>query len=365
MKICLLFLVIATLFLSTTNSFQIDLKERQEKCISEEIEHDSLVTGSYSLVEPKQLAVDLIIYDSKHHTIFHKHTIEDGKFAFRTDIHGDYKFCFTSHRQQSFQASASTQRIEFEFKMGSEARDYSDIATKEHLNPLETEIRKMQDLVLEIHEEILYSKNREEAMRNTNESTNARVLWFSILSIIVLVGTGVMPNYKLTLPNVHFHKDWKTRVKTWFDQPARKTRRKQNRIKKAIKVAPRPASGSLRPIVHCQTQRYNMRIKSGRGFTHRELKMAGISRHQAMGIENPNKQDSKRELQKQAKQVKTYMKVRYPERTIETRVIPQELRERDLAKERRDKIQKNQRKTHQNQTRKEEINNPLDGWKVN
>ncbi|KAJ3430452.1 60S ribosomal protein L13 [Anaeramoeba flamelloides] len=186
-----------------------------------------------------------------------------------------------------------------------------------------------------------------------------------------------MPNYKLTLPNVHFHKDWKTRVKTWFDQPARKTRRKQNRIKKAIKVAPRPASGSLRPIVHCQTQRYNMRIKSGRGFTHRELKMAGISRHQAMGIgiavdkrrknrsaqtlkenverlreykeklilfprrrKNPNKQDSKRDLQKQAKQVKTYMKVRYPERVIETRVIPQELRERDLAKERRDKIQK-------------------------
>ncbi|KAJ3431159.1 transmembrane emp24 domain-containing protein [Anaeramoeba flamelloides] len=197
MKICLLFFVLATLFFGATNSFQIDIKERQEKCISEEIEHDSLVTGSYSLVEPKQLAVDLIIYDSKHHTILHKHTIEDGKFAFRTDIHGDYKFCFTSHRQQIYQGSASTQRVEFDFKMGSEARDYSDIATKEHLNPLETEIRKMQDLVLEIHEEILYSKNREEAMRNTNESTNSRVLWFSILSIIVLIATGLFQAYYL------------------------------------------------------------------------------------------------------------------------------------------------------------------------
>ena len=34
------------------------------------------------------------------------------------------------------------------------------------------------------------------------------------------------------LANAHFHKDWKRRVKTWFNQPARKARRSANRVAK-------------------------------------------------------------------------------------------------------------------------------------
>lgn len=41
------------------------------------------------------------------------------------------------------------------------------------------------------------------------------------------------------IPNGHFHKDWQRYVKTWFNQPARKIRRKQKRIKKARALAPR------------------------------------------------------------------------------------------------------------------------------
>jgi len=41
------------------------------------------------------------------------------------------------------------------------------------------------------------------------------------------------------IPNGHFHKDWQRYVKTWFNQPARKIRRKHKRIKKARAVAPR------------------------------------------------------------------------------------------------------------------------------
>merc|ERR1712013_274402 len=45
---------------------------------------------------------------------------------------------------------------------------------------------------------------------------------------------------------------------------------------KAAKLAPRPAAGRLRPTVHCATQRYNMRIRLGRGFTLTELRAAKI-----------------------------------------------------------------------------------------
>merc|ERR1711881_303115 len=83
--------------------------------------------------------------------------------------------------------------------------------------------------------------------------------------------------------NNHLHKKWQTRVKTWFNQPARKHRRHQNRIKKARAVAPRPVK-SLRPEVNCPTFKYNTRTRLGRGFSLEELKAAGINRNFARTI---------------------------------------------------------------------------------
>ena len=74
------------------------------------------------------------------------------------------------------------------------------------------------------------------------------------------------------LPNVHFHKDWQLRVKTWFDQPGRKKRRRNNRISKAARIAPRPIE-LLRPAVRCPTLKYNTKLRAGRGFTLDELKV--------------------------------------------------------------------------------------------
>ena len=86
------------------------------------------------------------------------------------------------------------------------------------------------------------------------------------------------PKRNNVIPNAHFHKDWQRRVKTWFNQPARKQRRRVNRQKKALKIAPRPIGGQLRPIVRCQTFRYNSRVRAGKGFTLEELKVGLVFR---------------------------------------------------------------------------------------
>lgn len=92
------------------------------------------------------------------------------------------------------------------------------------------------------------------------------------------------PKRNNVVPNAHFHKDWQTRVKTWFNQPMRKRRRRLNRIKKAKENAPRPVKGLLRPAVRCPSVRYNTKVRAGRGFTLEELKAAGIGKKEARGI---------------------------------------------------------------------------------
>jgi len=83
--------------------------------------------------------------------------------------------------------------------------------------------------------------------------------------------------------NLHFHKDWQHHVKTWFNQPAKKVARRNARAARAKALAPRPTH-SLRPVVRCQTVKYNNKVRAGRGFTLDELKAAGINRKEARGV---------------------------------------------------------------------------------
>ncbi|KAF0458333.1 50S ribosomal protein L13e [Gigaspora margarita] len=111
------------------------------------------------------------------------------------------------------------------------------------------------------------------------------------------------------LPNGHFHKDWQLRVKTWFNQPGRKKRRRINRIQKAARIAPRPIE-LLRPAVRCPTIKYNTKLRAGRGFTLDELKAAGIRRKEALTIGIPvdhrRKNRSEESLQLNVERLKTY-----------------------------------------------------------
>ncbi|KAJ1158315.1 hypothetical protein NDU88_011007 [Pleurodeles waltl] len=78
--------------------------------------------------------------------------------------------------------------------------------------------------------------------------------------------------------------DWQRRVATWFNQPARKLRRRKARQAKARVIAPRPITGPIRPIVRCPTIRYHTKVRAGRGFSLEELKLAGINKKVARTI---------------------------------------------------------------------------------
>nr|AGH70160.1 60S ribosomal protein L13 [Placozoa sp. H4] len=110
--------------------------------------------------------------------------------------------------------------------------------------------------------------------------------------------------------NAHFRKDWQRRVRCWFDQAGRKKRRRLTRQKKAVKIAPRPVEGSLRPVVRCPTFKYNTTVRAGRGFTLEELKTAGIHPKVAMtlgiAVDHRRRNRSSESLQANVQRLKEY-----------------------------------------------------------
>lgn len=94
-----------------------------------------------------------------------------------------------------------------------------------------------------------------------------------------------MPKHNNVLPNVHLRKHWTRHdlVRTWFNQPARKTRRIAKRSARATQRFPRPVE-NLRPVVHSQTQKFNRIVRQGRGFSLAEVKAAGLGANFAQSI---------------------------------------------------------------------------------
>lgn len=112
------------------------------------------------------------------------------------------------------------------------------------------------------------------------------------------------------IPNGHFHKDWQRWVRTWFNQPARKQRRRDTRKKKAAAIMPRPVAGPLRPVVHCPTFKYHARVRAGRGFTLEELKAAGVKKREArtigIAVDYRRRNKSMESLQQNVQRLKEY-----------------------------------------------------------
>jgi large subunit ribosomal protein L13e len=113
------------------------------------------------------------------------------------------------------------------------------------------------------------------------------------------------------LPNQHFHKVCQQdHIRTWFNQPARKSRRRAARAAKAADMAPRPTAGLLRPVVHPSTVKYNYKLRQGRGFTFAELKEAGVNRKEArsigISVDHRRKNKCAESLQMNAQRLKEY-----------------------------------------------------------
>lgn len=83
-----------------------------------------------------------------------------------------------------------SRHIELDIDIGADARDWSTIQAQEKLKPVETELRRIEELVGEIVGEMDYLRTREQKLRDTNESTNERVKWFAFGTMGMLVGLG-------------------------------------------------------------------------------------------------------------------------------------------------------------------------------
>ncbi|KAI8421917.1 hypothetical protein MSG28_009840, partial [Choristoneura fumiferana] len=100
----------------------------------------------------------------------------EGMMSFTSSIPGEHVICMYSNSTSWF--SGSQLRVHLDIQVGEHAVDYANVAQKDKLTELQLRIRQLLD------------QHREERFRQTSESTNQRVLWWSLLQTGVLLAIG-------------------------------------------------------------------------------------------------------------------------------------------------------------------------------
>ncbi|KAG8623006.1 hypothetical protein KVT40_007982 [Elsinoe batatas] len=167
--------------------------KEKERCIRNFVQNGQLVvvTATVSGSRGDGMMLNMHIKDTVGNEYGKPRDVEgENRYAFTSHADSAFDVCFENVLTSAYIAKDPTRHVELDVDIGADAKDWSAIQAGEKLKPIEADLRRMEEMVGEVVEELEYLKIREQKLRDTNESTNERVKWFALGTMGMLVGLG-------------------------------------------------------------------------------------------------------------------------------------------------------------------------------
>ncbi|XP_036292189.1 transmembrane emp24 domain-containing protein 4 [Pipistrellus kuhlii] len=176
--------------------------ETEKRCFIEEIPDETMVIGNYRtqmwdkqkevfLPSTPGLGMHVEVKDPEGKVVLSRQYGSEGRFTFTSHTPGDHQICLHSNSTRMVLFAGGRLRVHLDIQVGEHANNYPEIAAKDKLTELQLRARQLLDQVEQIQKEQDYQRYREERFRLTSESTNQRVLWWSITQTVILILTGI------------------------------------------------------------------------------------------------------------------------------------------------------------------------------
>ncbi|KAI0406050.1 emp24/gp25L/p24 family/GOLD-domain-containing protein [Xylaria palmicola] len=190
------------LLIASVNALKFDLTAlpqrdgKKERCIRNFVAKETLVVVTAIVSGAKG--------DGQQVNIHIRDTVGN-EYGRPRDVAGEQRTVFTSHADAAFdvcfeniltaalsdfkpgRVNNPVRHVELDIDIGADAKDWSAIQATEKLRPVETDLRRIEEMIQEIVNEMDYLRSREQKLRDTNESTNTRVKWFGIGTTTLLI----------------------------------------------------------------------------------------------------------------------------------------------------------------------------------
>ncbi|KAJ3432453.1 transmembrane emp24 domain-containing protein [Anaeramoeba flamelloides] len=183
--------IFVLLLLKTVFGITFTVEPNKKECLFEEIKKQTPVTILYQVVSGGGMDINLNIISPTGKPLYTGEKENEGKFTFVSEDEGEYQFCFGNEM-----STLTSKEVNLNIRLGTRSQK-SDIAKKRHLTQLETGVIELQEGLQKILSEQHYLMIRERRHRNTTESTNARVLWWSFLEAFLLMAMAIAQIYYL------------------------------------------------------------------------------------------------------------------------------------------------------------------------
>lgn len=174
------------------------LNTGEVRCFYEDLFADALVVGKLDAYEYDERVNDYFKNDNlklkitvdetfdNDHRVVDQNSKPSGDFVFNSHDNGEHKFCLRPIYTDG--THGKKHRIFFDIAIGA-ASDYVDSKSSKRVDGLTLQIQDLTRKLQEIHMEQESIRERESLFRNQSESTNTKVVWWSIIQVVVLVGT--------------------------------------------------------------------------------------------------------------------------------------------------------------------------------
>lgn len=182
------FLVLMVLMIVDVQCIMFYLEPNGRRCLRGEIQPHIARYGELEVSEIPGQTVHYEVKDTKG-DILSRHEIAHGKswkFTFSTEMFDTFEICI--HSQVPTHQRGMRHEVTLSIKHGVETKNYEAIAEAAKLKPIEVELKRLEDLSASIVQDFVRMRHNEEQIRDTNEATNSRVLYFSVFSMCCLLG---------------------------------------------------------------------------------------------------------------------------------------------------------------------------------
>jgi hypothetical protein len=164
-----------------TRAYTITVAATKKNCFFDDFKKNDKFLVTYQVSDGATFDIDFWINDPNNRVILSAAKEPTGTYQVDVETDGRYTYCFSnqmSHEEKTISFNIHPLRHHVE--------------EDDHMDPLDDEIEDLIDTIAAIKDEQEYIVMRERQHRDTAESTNARVMWWAILQIAILIASAVI-----------------------------------------------------------------------------------------------------------------------------------------------------------------------------
>ncbi|CAG9317307.1 unnamed protein product [Blepharisma stoltei] len=176
-------LIFISLFLGV-NSFEFSIRKQTIRCFSEELTKGTLFWYETQVLQKSGTIWTRFSYKDVDQ-IHEAPSTHYDNLNYTAANDGTYHLCIENQ-------SPSEISVSLDIRIGIDAKKPSDPLSVKSLDVSKVQLQIVQEYIKQLHNELQYIREREEEMRNTNETIYSRVIYYTAFTIVMLILISIL-----------------------------------------------------------------------------------------------------------------------------------------------------------------------------